>query len=286
MNKAPDPTGAAAVHAEGLTVTRGLQRAGRGRGVRHGDDSPRATRDHTPATPDPPGTVLHGLDFTVPRGRITGLLGPSGCGKSTLMRALVGTQAKVSGTLQVLGRPAGHPALRSRIGYVTQAPSVYRDLTVRQNLDYFAAVLHPGRARAAARRTDVDRVLTDVDLTSHADALAANLSGGQLGRVSLGVALLGTPELLVLDEPTVGLDPVLRRDLWNLFHDLTATHGTTILVSSHAMDEAERCHHLLLMREGELLAGGDTPDALRAATATPTVEEAFLHLVDAAQSTR
>ncbi|MYW70228.1 ATP-binding cassette domain-containing protein [Streptomyces sp. SID8379] len=242
-----------AVHAAGLTVVRGTR------------------------------PVLRGLDFTVPRGRITGLLGPSGCGKSTLMRALVGTQAKVTGTLQVLGHPAGHPALRSRVGYVTQAPSVYLDLSVRQNLDYFAAILHPGRAAAERRRTDVDRVLADVDLTSHADALAGNLSGGQLGRVSLAVALLGTPELLVLDEPTVGLDPVLRRDLWSLFHDLAATRGTTLLISSHVMDEAERCHRLLLMRDGELLAD-DTPDALRAATASPTVEEAFLHLVDAANA--
>ncbi|MER8003869.1 ABC transporter ATP-binding protein [Streptomyces sp. NPDC095613] len=226
-------------------------------------------------------TVLRGLDFAVPPGRITGLLGPSGCGKSTLMRAVVGTQAKVTGTLDVLGRPAGHAALRARIGYVTQAPSVYDDLTVRQNLDYFAAVLDPGRARRPARRDAVVRAIADVDLTPYADALAGRLSGGQRSRVSLAVALLGAPELLVLDEPTVGLDPVLRRDLWELFHRIAAERGTTILVSSHVMDEAERCHRLLLMREGELLAD-DTPDALRARTHTETVEAAFLHLVDEA----
>ncbi|WP_435880669.1 ABC transporter ATP-binding protein [Streptomyces zaomyceticus] len=226
-------------------------------------------------------TVLRGLDFTVPAGHITGLLGPSGCGKSTLMRAVVGTQAKIGGTLQVLGRPAGDPTLRSRIGYVTQAPSVYDDLTVRQNLDYFAAVLLPGRARRQERRAVVDRAVDDVDLASHADSLAGRLSGGQRSRVSLAVALLGTPELLVLDEPTVGLDPVLRRDLWNLFHRIAADRGTTLLVSSHVMDEAERCHRLLLMREGELLAD-DTPEALRRRNDTPTVEEAFLRLVDAA----
>ncbi|MFE1755341.1 ABC transporter ATP-binding protein [Streptomyces anandii] len=240
-----------AVHAAGLTVVRG------------------------------PRTVLRGLGFTVPRGQITGLLGPSGCGKSTLMRAIVGTQAKVSGTLDVLGRPAGHPTLRTRVGYVTQSPSVYDDLTVRQNLDYFAAILDPGRAAAERRRDDVTRAIADVDLTSHADALAGSLSGGQRGRVSLAVALLGTPELLVLDEPTVGLDPVLRRDLWNLFHHLAATRGATLLVSSHVMDEAERCHRLLLMREGEILAD-DTPDALRTRTGADTVEAAFLHLVDEA----
>ncbi|MBO1338113.1 ABC transporter ATP-binding protein [Streptomyces sp. VRA16 Mangrove soil] len=252
-----DPATEPAVRATGLTVVRGTR------------------------------PVLHDLVFTVPRGRITGLLGPSGCGKSTLMRALVGTQAKVTGTLTVLGRPAGHPSLRSRIGYVTQAPSVYRDLTIHQNLSYFASILMPGSGRTAAdrRRAEVDRVLTAVDLTTHTHALAGNLSGGQLSRVSLAVALLGTPELLVLDEPTVGLDPVLRRDLWNLFHHLARTEGTTLLISSHVMDEAERCHRLLLMRDGELLAE-DTPDALRATTGTDTVEAAFLHLVDEANAAR
>ncbi len=228
-----------------------------------------------------PRTVLRGLGFTVPRGRITGLLGPSGCGKSTLMRAIAGTQAKVDGTLEILGLPAGHATLRNRIGYVTQAPSVYDDLTVRQNLEYFAAILDPGRAAAERRRDNVGRAIADVDLTGHADALAGNLSGGQRSRVSLAVALLGTPELLVLDEPTVGLDPVLRRDLWNLFHDIAATRGATLLVSSHVMDEAERCHQLLLMREGRILAD-DTPEALRSRTGTETVEAAFLHLVDEA----
>ncbi|WP_455353627.1 ABC transporter ATP-binding protein [Streptomyces sp. SYSU K217416] len=230
-------------------------------------------------------TVLRGIDFAVPRGQITGLLGPSGCGKSTLMRAIVGTQAKVTGTLQVLGSPAGDPSLRARIGYVTQDPSVYDDLSVRQNLDYFAAILDPGRAAAERRHENVDRAIADVDLASHTDALAGNLSGGQRSRVSLAVALLGTPELLVLDEPTVGLDPVLRRDLWDLFHSIAAERGATLLISSHVMDEAERCHRLLLMRDGEILAD-DTPDALRSRTRTETVEAAFLRLVDEANALR
>ncbi|RZU30355.1 ABC-2 type transport system ATP-binding protein [Streptomyces sp. BK022] len=253
MNNVPEPPQSPApdaVRAAGLTVVRGTR------------------------------TVLNDLRFTVPRGRITGLLGPSGCGKSTLIRAITGTQAKVTGTLDVLGSPAGHPTLRSRIGYVTQAPSVYDDLTVEQNLDYFAAILDPGRAAADRRREHVTRAIADVDLTTHASALAGNLSGGQRSRVSLAVALLGTPDLLVLDEPTVGLDPVLRRDLWNLFHEL-ADRGTTLLVSSHVMDEAERCHRLLLMREGHVLAD-DTPENLRTRTATDTVEAAFLRLVDEA----
>ncbi|MFJ2746353.1 ABC transporter ATP-binding protein [Streptomyces sp. NPDC087440] len=240
--------------------------------------SPPAIHAHTLSTTRGPRQVLHDLDFTVPRARITGLLGPSGCGKSTLLRAIVGTQAKVTGTLTVLGRPAGHPDLRSRIGYVTQAPAVYNDLTVRQNLAHFAAILTPGRAAAEARTASVARALTAVDLTSHADDLAGHLSGGQRSRASLAVALLGAPELLILDEPTVGLDPVLRRDLWNLFHTLAADHGTTLLVSSHVMDEAERCDRLLLMREGRILAE-DTPTALLAHTQAPTIESAFLHLV-------
>ncbi|MFH9609860.1 ABC transporter ATP-binding protein [Streptomyces sp. NPDC017448] len=241
----PDP----AIEARGLTVVRGDR------------------------------TVLHAVDLTVRPGRITGLLGPSGCGKTTLLRAVVGTQAKVTGALDVLGRPAGSPELRPRIGYVTQAPSVYTDLTVRQNLDYFAAVLNPGRAHRNTRRDAVARAIGDVDLTSRADALTGALSGGQRSRVSLAVALLGAPDLLVLDEPTVGLDPVLRRDLWDLFHRLAADRGTALLISSHVMDEAERCHRLLLMREGRILAE-DTPEALRRRTGTETVEDAFLHLVD------
>ncbi|NBM19730.1 ABC transporter ATP-binding protein [Streptomyces sp. GC420] len=258
MNIAPESAatdGAPAVRARGLTVVRGSR------------------------------TVLKDLAFSVPPGQVTGLLGPSGCGKSTLMRAIVGTQAKVTGTLEVLGTPAGDASLRARIGYVTQAPSVYDDLTVRQNLEYFAAILSPGRAAAEERHAHVTRAITDVDLASHAEALAGNLSGGQRSRVSLAVALLGTPELLVLDEPTVGLDPVLRRDLWNLFHSLAAERGATLLISSHVMDEAERCHRLLLMREGEILAD-DTPDALRDRTRTSTVEAAFLHLVDEANARR
>ncbi|MER6846146.1 ABC transporter ATP-binding protein [Streptomyces platensis] len=231
-------------------------------------------------------TVLDAVAFDVPRGQVTGLLGPSGCGKSTLLRALVGTQARVTGTLDVLGRPAGDPRLRPRIGYVTQDPSVYDDLTVRQNLDYFAAVLHPGRSARGLRHERVTHAIEDVDLTRHADALAGNLSGGQRSRVSLAVALLGAPELLVLDEPTVGLDPVLRRDLWNLFHTLATDRGTTLLISSHVMDEAERCHRLLLMREGRILADG-APDTLRDRTGAATIEAAFLHLVDeAAAATR
>ncbi|MBW1603398.1 ABC transporter ATP-binding protein [Streptomyces sp. JJ66] len=226
-------------------------------------------------------TVLDALTFDVRSGTVTGLLGPSGCGKSTLMRAIAGTQARVTGTLDVLGSPAGHRDLRHRVGYVTQAPSVYADLSARQNLAYFAAVLGIPRAD---RPRHVGRALHATDLTARADALTGSLSGGERSRVSLAVALLGRPELLVLDEPTVGLDPVLRRDLWHLFHRRAAEHGTTLLVSSHVMDEADRCQRLLLLRDGRLLAD-DTPDALRQRTGAATVEAAFLRLVETEPAT-
>ncbi|WP_120339851.1 ABC transporter ATP-binding protein [Cryobacterium soli] len=214
--------------------------------------------------------VLRGLDVTIPAGLVVGLIGPSGSGKTTLMRAIVGVQIVQSGTVTVLGRPAGTATLRRRVGYVTQDASVYDDLTVRQNLDYFRAVLGAGR-------TDVARVIEATDLGANSGQLAGSLSGGQRSRVSLAVALLGSPELLVLDEPTVGLDPVLRRDLWELFHRLAAA-GTSLLVSSHVMDEAARCDRLLLMRDGALLAD-DTPAGLLTATATTDIEAAFLALI-------
>jgi ABC-2 type transport system ATP-binding protein len=215
--------------------------------------------------------AVDGVSLTVPHGQVTGLLGPSGCGKTSLMRSVVGVQIVESGEIAVGGLPAGHPELRHRIGYVTQAPSVYDDLTVEENLRFFARVLGLDGA-------EVDRCIAAVDLDDHRDRLANRLSGGQRSRVSLAVALLGEPEFLVLDEPTVGLDPVLRRDLWDLFHRL-ADDGAAVLVSSHVMDEAERCDRLLLMRSGRILAD-DTPAGLLERTGADNVEHAFLSLVD------
>jgi ABC-2 type transport system ATP-binding protein len=215
--------------------------------------------------------VLHGLTFQVSTGQITGLLGPSGGGKTTLMRAMVGVQAGVSGRLVVLGQPAGSASLRSRLGYVTQSPAVYGDLSVRDNLDYFAAVLGAPHSR-------VNTVLADVALANSARRRVDTLSGGERARVSLATAMLGEPELLVLDEPTVGLDPVLRRDLWVLFRRL-ADAGRTLIVSSHVMDEASRCDRLLLLRDGRLVAD-DTLDALLVRTGAGDVEQAFLVLAE------
>ncbi|PSK97521.1 ABC-2 type transport system ATP-binding protein [Haloactinopolyspora alba] len=220
-------------------------------------------------------TVLDDFDLDVRQGTLTGLLGPSGSGKSTLMRAIVGVQRVAGGAVDVLGRPAGAKVLRDRVGYVTQEPAVYGDLTIRQNLRYFARVL-------GAPRSDVDRVIDQVQLGSHADHLVSRLSGGQRSRVSLATALLGTPELIVLDEPTVGLDPVLRVELWGLFHRIVEA-GATLLVSSHVMDEAERCERLVLLREGSLLADDTLPNLLER-TGTGDAEQAFLKLIEQADN--
>ena len=215
--------------------------------------------------------VLPELDADIEAGRVTGLLGPSGSGKSTLMRAIVGVQIVERGSVQVLGEPAGSPQLRSRVAYITQAPSVYADLTVHENLRYFARILDVPLQR-------VDEAIETVDLSAEQDRVVERLSGGQRARVSLASALLGDPDVLVLDEPTVGLDPVLRRDLWSTFKRL-ADDGATLLVSSHVMDEADRCDELLLMRDGRILVHAAPADVL-ARTGARDLDEAFLRLVE------
>jgi len=215
--------------------------------------------------------VLDDLALSVASGRVTGLLGPSGSGKTTLMRAIVGVQIVESGTITVLGEPAGTPPLRWKVGYMTQNPAVYGDLTVRENLRYFARILD-------AAQGSVEEVLETVDMTSFGDRVVNRLSGGQRARVSLATALIGSPQLLVLDEPTVGLDPVLRRDLWKAFNELAA-QGKTLLVSSHVMDEADHCHDLLLLREGTLVATG-TPASVREQSGRQDLDEAFLALIN------
>jgi ABC-2 type transport system ATP-binding protein len=215
--------------------------------------------------------VLPGISLRVGRGVVTGLLGPSGSGKTTLMRAIVGVQIVESGKVSVLSRPGGSPELRRRVGYVTQAPSVYGDLTVRENLRYFARIL-------AAPPERVDEVIGTVGLGRQANQVVGTLSGGERSRASLATALLGEPQILVLDEPTVGLDPVLRRDLWNTFHALAAD-GATLLVSSHVMDEAKRCDELVLLREGRIVAM-ISPAELLQKTGASDLEEAFLAVAE------
>ena len=214
--------------------------------------------------------VLHGLNCTIAPGEVTGLLGPSGSGKTTLMRCIVGVQKIRSGDVLVFGEPAGSPSLRHRIGYLTQAPSVYADLTVRENARYFASLFGVGAAQA-------DKAVADVGLGAAAGQLVSTLSGGQRARASLACALVSEPDLLVLDEPTVGQDPVLRNELWDRFRAL-AQAGATIIVSSHVMDEASRCDRLLLIRDGDLIAD-DTPSAVRTSAGTDDLDEAFLRLV-------
>lgn len=214
--------------------------------------------------------VLHGLNFEIPVGQITGLLGPSGSGKTTLMRAVVGVQIFSEGSIQVLGQPAGSPALRHRVGYVTQSPSVYPDLTVEANVRYFGAMHRKGKA-------DVDAAIAAVGLADLCRRRTADLSGGQLSRVSLACALVARPQLLVLDEPTVGLDPVLRADLWDRFRAM-ADAGTTLLVSSHVMEEASHCENLLLLRGGRLLAQL-SPAELSRRGRSPDLEKAFLAVI-------
>ena len=215
--------------------------------------------------------VLHGLTCEIPAGSVTGLLGPSGSGKTTLMRAMVGVQVVKSGRVTVLGSPAGASSLRHQIGYLTQAPSVYPDLTVRENAHYFASLYKNVTA------ADADATIKAVGLGDAAKQLVSDLSGGQKARASLACAMVSRPRVLILDEPTVGQDPVLRDDLWRQFRELAAS-GVTVLVSSHVMDEAGRCDRLLLIREGHLIAD-DTPAAIREATRTNDLEDAFLHLI-------
>ena len=219
--------------------------------------------------------VLNGVSLQVTRGSVTGLLGPSGCGKSTLMRAIVGVQIVAGGRVSVLGDLAGSPELRRRVGYVTQAPSVYGDLSVNENLRYFAAVVGVDRER-------IREVIQTVGLDGHEHQIVGSLSGGERSRVSLATALLGDPELLVLDEPTVGLDPVLRAELWGTFHELAAA-GSTLLISSHVMDEASECDELLLMREGAL-PEQTTPEQLQAQTGEQDLGRAFLAVIERASS--
>jgi len=216
--------------------------------------------------------VLPGVSLDIHAGTVTGLLGPSGSGKTTLLRSIVGVQIVDVGSVTVLGLAAGAPELRRRVGYVTQEPSVYGDMSVRENLRYFARILGAPPSR-------IEEAIGEVDLPGQADQLARTLSGGERSRLSLATALLGRPELLVLDEPTVGLDPVLRRDLWTMFHQLAET-GRTLLVSSHVMDEAERCDELVLMRDGLIVAAAP-PGELLARTGAADLEDAFLALAEA-----
>ena len=220
--------------------------------------------------------ALDKVSVDLPEGVIIGFIGPSGAGKTTLIRAIVGRQKIREGSVTVLGLPANSPKVRGQFGYMTQNLSVYMDLTVRENLEYFATMAKKSRKHL---KRIVAEALQEVDMEQHAEQVVSSLSGGEQQRVSLAVTLIGSPKLLVLDEPTVGLDPVLREELWQLFNKMVA-RGTTIIISSHVMDEAQRCQDLVLLRDGVVIAH-DTPDALCEQTGTRSIEEAFIKLVEA-----
>jgi ABC-2 type transport system ATP-binding protein len=218
--------------------------------------------------------ALNDISAVLPKGKIIGFIGPSGAGKTTLIRSIVGRQKVTSGTITIFDIPAGSAQLRKEISYMTQETSVYSDLTAIENLRYFAVMVGIPKNQV---KSEVERVISAVELTDHAHQLVSDLSGGQKQRVSLATSLIGNPKLLVLDEPTVGLDPLLREQLWRLFRQL-ASEGTTLIISSHVMDEAERCDELLLIRDGALLAMG-SPKELCEQTHTSSVEKSFLVLV-------
>ena len=221
--------------------------------------------------------VLPGIDLDIPAGRVTGLVGPSGSGKTTLMRSIVGVQVVAGGEVTVLGEAAGTARLRERVSYMTQSGSVYPDLTATENVRYLARLL-------GESDDEVRRVIELVGLTREEDRSVLRLSGGQRRRVSLAGALLGSPDLLVLDEPTVGLDPLLRRDLWELFVRLR-DRGATLLVSTHVLDEAGRCDEVVLLREGRVLET-TTASELRRDTGTQDLDEAFVRLIEREDSGR
>lgn len=218
--------------------------------------------------------ILDGLTFEVQKGTITGLIGPSGSGKTTLMRTIVGVQKASRGAIAVLGKPAGSKELRRTVGYVTQSPAVYGDLTVVQNLRYFGTLM-------GASRKQIEQVIKNVRLNNQRDQLVDSLSGGQRARVSLAVALLGDPDVYVFDEPTVGLDPALRNELWDIFTAMAAA-GKTLLISSHVMDEADRCENLMLLRNGKLLWNG-TQESLLHKTKKDNVGDAFVAMIQGAE---
>jgi len=216
--------------------------------------------------------AVDGVDMTVRAGEIYGLLGPNGSGKTTLIRLMIGLLRPTSGSVITLGQDMPNKAILAQVGYMTQASALYEDLTVRENVAFFAEMC------GGASRARIDEVVALIDLQDRADSLVHTLSGGMKQRTSLACALVHHPRLLLLDEPTVGVDPQLRAAFWEYFRQL-ADEGVTLIVSSHVMDEAERCHRLGFIRQGKLLAEGSA-DELRTQASTATLEGAFLRFAE------
>jgi len=222
--------------------------------------------------------AVDGVSFDLAPGRIYGLLGPNGSGKTTLIRLLTGMARPTSGRAEVLGVPMPSRAVLARIGYMTQSDGIYPGLTVGENARFFAAVY------GVRERGPIDDALGMVDLADRVDTVAGTLSGGQRRRLSLACALVHRPPVLFLDEPTVGIDPLLRVEFWTHFRALAAG-GATIIVSSHVMDEADRCDELLFVRSGKVIARG-TGRELRDRAGTADLEQAFLSLGAHVEATR
>ncbi|MBA3876539.1 MAG: ABC transporter ATP-binding protein [Anaerolinea sp.] len=213
--------------------------------------------------------AVDGIDLALQPNRVYGLLGPNGSGKTTLIRLIAGLARATAGEARILGtRMPSRPMLR-RIGYMPQAEALYPELSVRENVAFFA------RLEGAVSNDAIDRVLELVELGDRRGTPAMHLSGGMRRRLSLACTLVHEPPILFLDEPTVGVDPALRVQFWAHFRRLAAA-GTTILVASHVMDEADRCDELLFVRSGKVIARG-TPTELRQGAGTTDLEAAFLH---------
>jgi ABC-2 type transport system ATP-binding protein len=215
--------------------------------------------------------VLKDINLEIHSGEIFGLLGPSGAGKTTLVKQLVGLELPTEGENYLFGEKMPSLKLIEKIGYMAQSDALYTELSAKENLEFFAALFGLSGAR---RKKRILEVMELVDLSEHLTKIVTNYSGGMKRRLSLAAAMLHEPELLILDEPTVGIDPVLRKSIWNGFYDLK-NRGKTLIVTTHVMDEAEKCDRLGLIRDGRLIAVG-TPAELKAKTGSSSVEEAFL----------
>lgn len=220
--------------------------------------------------------VLNDVTFDVPRGQIVCLLGPSGCGKTTMVDLIIGNTIPTAGTVTVLGEQAPYPTARKTVGYMPQDDALYSDITAEENLRFFGTMAGLSKAQL---KSAMEELLLFAKLEDHRKKLVARFSGGMKRRLSLAIALLHKPELLVLDEPTVGLDPAHRRTIWDRFDQLAA-EGTSILVTTHIMDEASRCHRIIMLQEGRIIAQGSPTDILTQ-TGTPDLESAFLALTGA-----